>query len=284
MFQQPGLPRKVAQAVGLKQGPRINPISPMWFGFYDQQVDSSAGAQRVTFEGDSVAKFTNTNPGDYFANGSIQHLSHDILDITQFYLRANEDPRHAAGEPYSERLQYMLRSNQLGTTNGLPADPRTNDPFELNGFGQSAVGNKFGGTDEAFRSARDSAGTFSPTNATPDATFTGTPRIGHESALQRASRAKDGTPVHIRMDGTGFDSMDVPDGSNQPKLQFTVFVPTAEFFRNMRDLSAAQDLQKQFPTLDPDDNGLERFMTATRRQNFLAPPRAHRAFPLLELT
>jgi hypothetical protein len=35
--------------------------------------------------------------------------------------------------------------------------------------------------------------------------------------------------------------------------------------------------------VDPDDNGLERFLTATRRQNFLVPPRRHRAFPLLEL-
>jgi hypothetical protein len=32
------------------------------------------------------------------------------------------------------------------------------------------------------------------------------------------------------------------------------------------------------------DNGLERFLTATRRQNFLVPPRRHRAFPLIELS
>ena len=31
------------------------------------------------------------------------------------------------------------------------------------------------------------------------------------------------------------------------------------------------------------DNGLERFITCTRRQNFLLPPRRHRAFPLCEL-
>ena len=61
------------------------------------------------------------------------------------------------------------------------------------------------------------------------------------------------------------------------------FVPTSEFFRVMRANSAAQDLQKQFG-VDPDDNGLERFMTATRRQNFLIPPRRHRSFPLVELT
>ena len=125
------------------------------------------------------------------------------------------------------------------------------------------------------------------------ATFTGLPRIGHEQALQRSSRAADGTPIHIRMDGAGFDSMDVPAfqefpngrsipaGSNQPKLQFSAFVPSAEFFRVMRANAAAQDLQKQFD-VDPDDNGLERFTTATRRQNFLIPPRTRRSFPLLE--
>jgi hypothetical protein len=43
------------------------------------------------------------------------------------------------------------------------------------------------------------------------------------------------------------------------------------------------DLQNQFG-VDPDDNGLERFLTATRRQNFLVPPRRNRAFPLVELT
>ncbi|MBV9710784.1 MAG: hypothetical protein JO011_07720, partial [Ktedonobacteraceae bacterium] len=35
-------------------------------------------------------------------------------------------------------------------------------------------------------------------------------------------------------------------------------------------------------TVDSDDNGLERFLTATRRQNFLVPPRSRRAFPLRE--
>jgi hypothetical protein len=107
--------------------------------------------------------------------------------------------------------------------------------------------------------------------------------MGHESALQRSSRAGDGTPIHIRMDGPGFNNMDVPDGTNQPKLQFTVFVPTAEFFRVMRVNQASLDLVNQFGVAD-DDNGLERFITATRRQNFLVPPRRHRAFPLVELT
>ncbi|MBO0731090.1 MAG: hypothetical protein J2P57_17670, partial [Acidimicrobiaceae bacterium] len=95
-------------------------------------------------------------------------------------------------------------------------------------------------------------------------------------------RAADGTPLHIRMDGTGFDNLDVPDGSRQPKLEFVVFVPTADFFRTMRVNQASLDLVQKFGVADS-DNGLERFITATRRQNFLTPPRRHRAFPLVEL-
>ena len=80
-----------------------------------------------------------------------------------------------------------------------------------------------------------------------------------------------------------FDNLDVPDGSSQPKLQFTIFIPSADFFRTMRSNQAAQDLAAQ-NNVAPTDNGLERFITATRRQNFLIPPRRNRAFPLLELT
>ena len=107
--------------------------------------------------------------------------------------------------------------------------------------------------------------------------------MGHLTGLQRSSRAQDGTPIHIRMDGPGFDTMDVPDGSNQPKLQFTILVPTADFFVKMRENAASLDLVKKYSVPD-DDDGLERFLTATRRQNFLMPSRAHRAFPLLEFT
>jgi hypothetical protein len=64
---------------------------------------------------------------------------------------------------------------------------------------------------------------------------------------------------------------------------FTIFTPTADFFRVMRVNQASLDLVHQFGVAD-EDNGLERFLTATRRQNFLAPPRRNRAFPLIELT
>jgi hypothetical protein len=68
-----------------------------------------------------------------------------------------------------------------------------------------------------------------------------------------------------------------------PRSHFSTSWTCADFFDTMRRNQAAQNLQTQF-AVDPNDNGIERFLTSTRRQNFLCPPRRHRAFPLLELT
>jgi hypothetical protein len=296
-FVQRGLPRQLANAGGFEFAPRINPDSPMWMGFLDQQVNASGPAQICTFAGNGSARFTNASASDYFGLGGIQHLSHVIEDLFQFYTTPNQDSRHPDGEPATERLMYMFRANQVGTANGLAAPFNAADQF-TNGGCPAFVNNTFQGTNDAMLDAQAAGGMFKPNDPAAKQqteTFTGLGRIGHNQGLQRSSRAGDTTPVHIRMDGPGLSSMDVPAfqtfpggtnvpaGSTQPKLQFTIFVPTAEFFRQMRQNVAAQDLQAQFK-VDPDDNGLERFITATRRQNFLIPPRKVRAFPLIELT
>jgi hypothetical protein len=316
-FVQPGLPRKVADQ-GFASNPalfefhdRVNPNSSMVMGFVDQQVDSSApSAQTVTFVGDSHAKLTTARPGDYFDNGSIVHFSHVIDDLYQFYQNAAQDPTGGGGEPFSERVQYMFRSNQIGSGfQGLPTKPNA-DEF-ANGGGAAFVNNVFQGTGAARLGAIAANGQATQTiNTDPNKTFNGQQRIGHEVALQQTSRAADGTPLHIRMDGPGLDGMDVPAfdtfpgqptisthfgaGTNQFKLEFIIFVPTSEFFRQLRESAGAQPIFQQFgQPNDPhgtsggvqfSDNGLERFLTATRRQNFLTPPRRHRSFPLLELT
>jgi hypothetical protein len=259
MFQQIGLPRKVADANHLSFASAVNPDSPMWMGFLDQQTDGSApNGQTVTFAGTSSARLTTANPGDYFDNGAVQHLSHVIEDLAQFYANNATDQ-----EPFTERCQYMFRSNPIPSVGNT-------DQF-TNGGGPAFIDNTFQGTGDA------------QNNAAAVNTFQGEHRMGHLAALQRSSRAADGTPLHIRMDGTGFDSLDVPGGSRQPKLQFAVFVPTADFFRVMRINQASLDLVGKFGVA-ADDNGLERFLTATRRQNYLVPPRRHRAFPLVEFT
>src|SRR5258706_3275140 len=213
MFLQIGLPRKLADANSLSYTQRVNPASPMWMGFADQQVDGAGPAEITTFQGNSSARFTDTKPGDYFFDGSIQHLSHVIQDLQQFY--ANK-------EPFTERCQYMFRSDPIPSTGNQ-------DQFK-DGGGPAFLDNIYKGRGDAEENARAIH------------TYQHQHRMGHLAGLQRSSRAQDGTPIHIRMDGPGFDTMDVPGSSNQPKLQFTIFVPTADFFVKMREHAASLDL------------------------------------------
>jgi hypothetical protein len=245
MFQQIGLPRKVAERARLPFAGKISPRSPMWMGFADQQVTASAPAPVVTFAGTHSARLTTARRGDYFDNGAIVHLSHLVEDLEQFY-----------AEPYADRVQCMFRPNP-------PPSAGNADQF-TDGGGPAFLQNAF----------------HDPADARAGAVATG--RIGHLTALQRCSRARDTTPLHIRTDGAGFDALDVPDGSKQPKLHFAMFVPTAKAFADMRRAQAALDLVEELG-VDERRNGIECFVTATRRQNFLVPPRRHRAFPLVEL-
>jgi hypothetical protein len=262
MFVAFGVPRNMAETHGFEYSQRMSSDSPMWMGFLDQQTNGAGPAAICTFAGNASAHVTTARAGDYFDNGSIQHLSHDIQDLVQFYESPAQDPA-GVGEPYQERVQYMFRSNPIPSLGNSDQFTNQGGPAYLLNVNQ-------GPNDAA-------------ANAQAINTFQGQHRMGHLSALQRSSRAADGTPMHIRMDGPGLDNMDVPGGAVTPKLQFTVFVPTAEFFRVMRVNQASLDLVNQFGVAD-EDNGLERFLTATRRQNFLVPPRRNRAFPLIELT
>jgi hypothetical protein len=262
-FMQIGMPRKVADQASLPYAGQVNPHSPMWMGFFDQQTNGSApSAAVVTFAGTSHAHLTTAEPGDYFDNGSILHLSHTIEDMAQFY---DKNPPNGGGSRDVHRARAVhvpLRPDPLGR--------QARSQFR-DGGGPAYLNNVFKGPGDAAR------------NAKAINTFQGEHRMGHLCALQRSSRAADGTPLHIRNDGPGFDNMDVPGGSKQPKLQFAAFVPTADFFRVMRVNQASLDLVDKFG-VDEADNGLERFLTATRRQNFLVPPRRHRAFPFAELS
>jgi hypothetical protein len=267
MFVQQGLPRSMAQQNNLPFTNFIQPDSPMWLGFMDQQTNAAGPAAICTFAGNSSAHLTTASSGQYFDNGSIQHLSHDILDMLQWFDMDTPTSTPDDDGTFEERVQYMFHAPQINNGN--------TDQF-TNGGGPSILLNQNKGVNYASQTAQG-------IGTNPDDT-TGQPehRMGHLSTLQRSSRAADGTPIHIRMDGPGFDNMDVPDGSNQPKLQFTIFVPSSDFFQNMRTNQASLDLVKKFTVTDA-NNGLERFITATRRQNFLIPPRRHRAFPLVEL-
>jgi hypothetical protein len=289
-FVQPGMPRRLADIHNFSFNNQINPAASMWMGFVDQQVNGSApSGATVTFTGTHSAVLTTARRGDYFDNGSIQHLSHVIEDLEQFY--RTEQP-HA--EPFSQRIQYMFRSKVHPHIIGLPF-PEDPDPYTNGGGNGAPAGDLATQQQSAFLPTLFFGPDDQATNFDPSVSSHHKYRVGHLSGLQRSSRAVDRTPLHLRNDGPGLSSQDVPDGSAQPTLEFTMFVPTAEFFRVMRINQASLDYVKAgqqggtaasvppgVEAADTEDDGLERFLQATRRQNFLIPPRRHRSFPLLE--
>jgi hypothetical protein len=266
MFVQFGLPRNVAASAGASFTEFINPHSPMWMGFADQQVNASAPPQNVTFVGGGGIRLSNAVAGSYFDNGAIQHLSHVLLDLQQFYVDGTPpaNPGDDVREPFEERLQYMFEAPPQ--VREEPSDPFRDGggPRNLSRRG-AFLPNVFRGANYATQSAQQFA------------------RIGHVSALHRSGRTAGGAPIHLRIDGPGFDAMDTTNGRNTPKLQFSGFFPSSDFFADLRRNQGSLDLLDQF-ALEEEDHGLERFITATRRQNYLIPPRRHRAFPLIELT
>lgn len=257
-----GLPRLLANASGQQYEERVNPEARLWMGFDDHQTGSDAPAAITTFAGTDEARLTTAAAGDYLALASVVHLSHVILDLEQYYLPDVNNPTDTEAS-YTKRVQYMFRASDPPPLGNL-------DQF-TNGGGTPFVANPFMGTQNAVAGAQGIG--------VPDAT----PRLGHVSTLQRVSRTAGGTPLHLRVDGAGFDAIDAPYGQKLPKLHFSMYVPSAETFATMRRAGAGLDLARRYGVLDR-DNGIERFLTATRRQNFLSPPRAHRAFPLVELT
>jgi hypothetical protein len=275
MFGGRGLPRQIADTNQLPYASYVHPDSPMWMGFADQVADAFGPPEICTFQGNPSARLTTETGTGYFANSSIQVLNHVILDLQEWYLtNGTEITPNNSDVSYLERVQYMYRPHNP------PAFGRA-DQF-TDGGGPTFLPNVYQGTDDARNGCI--AGSFQPGGDPANPGLNSMHKmLGHISTLQRSSRASDGTPLHIRVDGPGFDSMDVPDGSNQPKLHFSALVPTADLFRRMRVSQASLDLANEF-RVELGDQGLEHRITATRRQNFLMPRRKTRAFPLLELT
>jgi hypothetical protein len=128
-------------------------------------------------------------------------------------------------------------------------------------------------------------------------------RIGHSAAIQTTSRllrdtvAADGTvypkgtAVPVRAD---FNTLDNPFAWSEHALEigalpaagvhFVVFNPTGDDFHRNR-LAMDGVLPGGKIPFEPRarEQGFNSVLSTTHRQNFLVPPRRHRAFPLAEL-
>jgi hypothetical protein len=97
--------------------------------------------------------------------------------------------------------------------------------------------------------------------------------IGHAQTSARARR--NGTPLILRRD---FNTVD----GGQAGLHFVAVQRTIEDFVLTRKAMNASDAQLQNPAITATvNNGINEFIFVLKRANYMLPPRAQRAFPLL---
>lgn len=107
--------------------------------------------------------------------------------------------------------------------------------------------------------------------------------VAHDIIESGAEQRVGGPPTHERSSrASRIDDHEVPNGSARPRLRFTVL--------SLRVISAPPcgvTGRYRKPQLKIDapaeDNGLGRFITATRGADSRIPPRRHRAHPLLQI-
>jgi hypothetical protein len=256
----PGLPKQMALAARIQGAELIPDGAQLFLGFTSTQKAGLGPSKIANLE---TLGYADLGPGGYFAHGTHLHVSHLFEDLAAWYQVFD----------FQERLDTTFRP-------GLVASPETQTV---------AQGPKDVQDERHVR--RD---------------YERHRRIGHSGSVQPASRlSRDvvgpdgtqypkGTAVPQRAD---FNTLDNPffwtadPGRDayveQPAagLHFVVFNPTSDDFRRTR-LAMDGVLpggRLSFET-GSRGQGFNSVLSTTHRQNFLVPPRAHRSFPLAELS
>jgi hypothetical protein len=251
------LPQQLAVAAGVPGADLIPDGAELFLGFTSTQ---KAGLGPRLIANHETLGFVDLR-GGYFRGGTHMHLSHIDEDLEAWYLNFDFDER-------------VLTAFQPGLTNvrqGAQTVPQ--GPDQIASFVETAR------------------------------KFKQTGRFGHSASIQTTSRLQHdvtgpdgtvypkGTAIPQRAD---FNTLDNPFAfssehavKKEPSagVHFVVFNPSADDFE--RNRLAMDGLLPDGSKLEVGARsraqGFNSVLTTTHRQNFLVPPRAHRAFPLAEL-
>ena len=254
----PGLAKQMGMAAGVPGAELIVDGVQMFLGFTSTQKSAMAPDRIASFE--TLRGVTDQTPGSYWSGGTAMHLSHLNEDLERWW----------KDTPYSDQLRAMTRP-------GLSVPDKTytiaEDVSQIERAGDvHADLAKFGG-------------------------------VGHSAALQTVTRLTTDTRDAygmLRPRGTAlvqradFNTLDNPfaqsaitaEVSATPAagVHFVAFAPTSDLFNRARramDGALGDGSSLGIDARSP-AQGFNQFLHATHRQNFVVPPRAHRAFPLAE--
>jgi len=256
-----GLPKKLALAAGVPGADLVPESAQLFLGFTSTQKDALGPRLIANHE---TLGYVELGPKHYFRQGTHMHVSHLFEDLEAWYLNFDFD----------ERVATAFRPGQPDVKEGtltVPQPLKRADSSHL--------------VEREFRTQG---------------------RIGHSSAIQASSRlqhryvAEDGT---VYPKGTAipqradFNTLDNPfdwsarrsvDGMQlgpRAGLHFVVFNPSSDdFHRNRMAMDGRLPDGTKLPLeARARQQGFNSILRTTHRQNFLVPPRRHRAFPLAEL-
>ena len=255
-----GLPKKMSMVAGVPGADLVPENAQLFLGFTSTQKDALGPGVIANHE---TLGFVDLGPKHYFRQGTHLHVSHLFEDLEAWYLNFDFDERAATafrpGRPVRDgTLTVAQPVHRAASSRSVERD------FRRQG------------------------------------------RIGHSSSIQASSRLQHD---HVGEDGTvypkgtaipqraDFNTLDNPfawsahadtDGMQpgpRAGLHFVVFNPSSDDFdRNRLAMDGILPDGTKLPlTARARQQGFNSVLRTTHRQNFLVPPRRHRAFPLAEL-
>jgi hypothetical protein len=255
-----GLPRRMALAAGVPGAQLIPEGAELFLGFTSTQRAGLGPGRIANLE---TLGYADGGPGGYFTGGTTMHVSHILEDLEAWYL----------GFDFDQRVATLFRPDQKTPPGTLTV-----------------------------RQGRDDVATVGE-NRRDYKTFRA---IGHSAAIQTSSRLTEdvrgadgtlyraGTAVPQRADANTLDNpfawsarpeIDRMASAAAAGVHFVVFHPTSDdFARTRRAMDGVFADGTRIPLGRGDvGQGINSVLTTTHRQNFLVPPRPHRALPLVDL-
>jgi hypothetical protein len=251
------LPKKMAMAAGVPGADLIPDTSELFLGFTSTQKAGMGPGPIANFE---TLGYVDFRGSDYFRHGTHMHLSHIHEDVEAWYLNFDFDERVAT----AFRPNLDVRQDTQTVRQG-PQDVST--------------------VADVHRDYRSSG------------------RIGHSASIQTTSRLEHdvvvgdgvvypkGTAIPVRADFNTLDNpfawssrLDEIGALPAAGVHFVVFNPTGDdFHRNRMAMDGVLPGGKIALQARDRNQGFNAVLSTTHRQNFLVPPRRHRAFPLAEI-
>jgi hypothetical protein len=253
----PGLAKQMALAAGIPGAELIVDGVQMFLGFTSTQKAAMAPDRIASFE--TLPGLTDQRRGSFWAGGAAMHLSHLNEDLERWWKEV----------AFTDQLRAMTRP-------GLTVPDKT------------------------YTIAEDVTRVERAADVRADLARFGA--VGHSATLQTVTRlhanTRDaygvvrprGTAIVQRADFNTLDNSFAQSsvasevaGTPTAGLHFVAFAPSSDLFNRARRAMDGSLGDGSTLPIDPraHEQGFNAFIHATHRQNFLAPPRANRSFPLV---